>query len=132
MEQTRSFREIPVEELQYRAESICKRISYFLGRRLPKNKLASFYTRLGKVREVEGVPIEESVMALYLLKRQIWLFILQEGLLTTNLELYQALELNNRIVLYFDRAIYYLTLGYELGAEELKTTGEIDIENHSS
>ena len=71
-------------------------------------------------------------MALFLLKRQIWLYILQEGLLTTNLELYQALELNNRVVLYFDRAIYYLTRGYEIGAEEIKTTGEINIEDGSS
>jgi hypothetical protein len=33
--------------------------------------------------------------------------------LDTALELHQAIELNNRVVLFFDRAIYYTILGYE-------------------
>jgi hypothetical protein len=87
-------------------------MGYFLGRRLPREKLASFYKRLGEARRAEGYGVEEVVMALMLLKRHIWLFVLQEGFLTTNLELYQALELNNRVVLYFDRAIYYVAQAY--------------------
>ncbi|HEY5501987.1 MAG TPA: hypothetical protein VIJ97_01620, partial [Candidatus Anoxymicrobiaceae bacterium] len=59
-----------------------------------------------------GYGVEEVVMALMLLKRHVWLYIVQEGFLKTNLELYQALELNNRVVLYFDRAIYYVTEAY--------------------
>ena len=115
---TRSYWNVPREELHYRAASICNRIGYYLSRRLPKEKLASFYRRLGKTRREEGYEVEELVMALLLLKRHIWLFVLQEGLLTANLELYQALELNNRVVLYFDRAIYFVTQAYY--EEELK------------
>jgi hypothetical protein len=106
---TRSYWNVPREELQERAESICDRIGYFLGKRLPRERLAAFYRRLGQTRREQGYSVEEVVMALMLLKRHIWLFVLQEGFLTTNLELYQALELNNRVVLYFDRAIYYTT-----------------------
>ncbi|MBN1288758.1 MAG: hypothetical protein JXA49_03870 [Actinobacteria bacterium] len=119
-----------MDVLHERAASVCKRIGYFLGRRLPKKKLAIFFTRLGKVRREEGVPLEEEVMALLLLKRHIWLYVLQEGLLTTNLELYQALELNNRVVLYFDRAIYYMTLGYEQEGED-ENTGRVTAETES-
>lgn len=42
-----------------------------------------------------------------------WLKVLAEGLLDTVLDLNQALELSNRVVLFFDRAIYYTTVGYE-------------------
>lgn len=117
---TRSYWNAPREELHERAASICNRIGYYLGRRLPKERLASFYRRLGKARREQGYSVEEVVMALLLLKRHIWLFVLQEGFLTSNLELYQALELNNRVVLYFDRAIYYVAQAWaeEDDAEE--------------
>lgn len=106
---TRSYWNESQEELHKRAENVCSRMGYFLGRRLPRERLASFYKRLGQARREQGYAAEEVVFALMLLKRHIWLYILQEGLLRTNLELYQALELNNRVVLYFDRAIYYVT-----------------------
>lgn len=109
---TRAYWNIPREELQERAASICRRIGYFLGRKLPRERFASFYRRLGQTRRAQGYQVEEVVMALLLLKRHIWLFVMQEGFLNTNLELYQALELNNRVVLYFDRAIYFVTQSY--------------------
>ncbi len=112
LQHTRSYWNVPPDELHERAASVCRRMGYYLGRTLPKEKLAAFYRRIGKSRRSQGYPIEEVVMALLLLKRHIWLFVLQEGLLTTNIALYQALELNNRVVLYFDRAIYYETQGY--------------------
>jgi hypothetical protein len=93
---TRSYWNVPHEELHERADK----------------RLASFYKKLGQNRREQGYRVEEVVMALMLLKRHVWLFILQEGFLTANLELYQALELNNRVVLYFDRAIYYVTQAY--------------------
>jgi hypothetical protein len=122
---TRSYWNEPREELQERAESVCSRMGYFLGRRLPREKLAAFYKKLGDSRREQGYAVEEVVMALFLLKRHVWLFILQEGLLSTNLELYQALELNNRVVLYFDRAVYYVTQAYsEADAREAAAAKE--------
>jgi len=109
---TRSYWNVSREELQERAASICQRIGYFLGKRLPRERLASFYRRVGQARRAQGYELEEVVMALLLLKRQIWLFVMQEGFLNINLELYQGLELNNRVVLYFDRAIYFVAQAY--------------------
>jgi hypothetical protein len=120
---TRSYWNVSREELHERATSICDRIGYFLGRRLAKERLASFYRRVGESRKAQGYQVEEVVMALLLLKRQIWLFVLQEGFLSANLELYQALELNNRVVLYFDRAIYFVTQAYSRNAEAAADSG---------
>lgn len=127
LQYTRSYWNIPPEELHERGASVCRRMSYFIGRRMPKERLALFYKRVGRARKAQGIPVEELVMALLLLKRHIWLFVLQEGLLTTNLELYQALELNNRVVLYFDRAVFFATQAYyeemEKDAEEAGISG---------
>lgn len=120
---TRSYWNVSREELHERATSICDRIGYFLGRRLPKERLASFYRRVGESRKAQGYEVEEVVMALLLLKRHIWLFVLQEGFLSANLELYQALELNNRVVLYFDRAIYFVTQAYSREKEATAKSG---------
>jgi len=120
---TRSYWNVSREELHERATSICDRIGYFLGRRLPKERLASFYRRVGESRKAQGYEVEEVVMALLLLKRHIWLFVLQEGFLSANLELYQALELNNRVVLYFDRAIYFVTQAYSREEEGTAKSG---------
>jgi len=118
---TRSYWNCSREELHERAAGVCRRVGYYLGRQLPKERLAAFYRRLGASRRAEGYPVEEVIMALRLLKRHIWLFVLQEGLLTTNIELSQALALNNRVVLYFDRAIYYVAQAYsELDEKEAK------------
>jgi hypothetical protein len=116
---THSYWNVPREELHERAAGVCRRMGYFLGQKLPRERLAAFYRRLGATRRSQGYQVEEVVMALLLLKRHIWLFVLQEGLLTTNIELSQALALNNRVVLYFDRAIYYVTQAFsELDQKE--------------
>ncbi|MDD5748072.1 MAG: RsbRD N-terminal domain-containing protein [Actinomycetota bacterium] len=120
---TRSYWNQPLDELHERAASVCRRIGYFVDKRMPRERLAAFYRRMGGTRKEEGYPVEEVVMALFLLKRQIWLFIMQEGFLSTHLELYQALELNNRVVLYFDRAVYHVAQAYS-DAEEKEETGK--------
>src|SRR5659263_470372 len=73
---TRSYWNVSREELHERATSICDRIGYFLGRRLPKERLASFYRRVGESRKAQGYEVEEVVMALLLLKRHNHLFYL--------------------------------------------------------
>lgn len=122
---TRSYWNVTREELRERAGSVCDRIGYFLSQNLPKDRFAAFYHRVGEARRAQGYEVEEVVMALLLLKRHIWLFVLQEGFLSTNLELYQGLELNNRVVLYFDRAMYFVAQAYsEAERREAEAQGE--------
>ncbi len=52
-------------------------------------------------------------MSLSLLRRRLWQKVQSEGLLDTALDLFQAMELHNRVVLFFDRALYYAVVGYE-------------------
>jgi len=66
----------------------------------------------------KGFRMEEMMMLLVLIKRHIWLHLLAEGIMTTNLEVYQALDVNNKVVLYFDRAIFFGLIGFKSARAE--------------
>jgi len=78
-----------------------------------KEDITRTYLALGRQRRQEGIPLSEVLQGLILAKRRLWLKVLSDGILDTALGLQQALELNNRVVLFFDRAIYYTAAGYE-------------------
>ncbi len=58
------------------------------------------------------IPLCEGIRALTLLKRALWLFVVYESAFESALELNQMRELNDRVVLFFDRAEYYFIRGY--------------------
>ena len=76
------------------------------------------YKRFGEQFYYKGFRMEEMMMLLVLIKRHIWLHLLAEGIMTTNIEVYQALDVNNKVVLYFDRAIYSGLVGFKKAREE--------------
>ncbi|HEY5493010.1 MAG TPA: hypothetical protein VIK15_00325 [Candidatus Anoxymicrobiaceae bacterium] len=76
------------------------------------------YKRFGEQFYYKGFRMEEMMMLLVLIKRHIWLHLLAEGIMTTNIEVYQALDVNNKVVLYFDRAIYIGLVGFKKARSE--------------
>jgi hypothetical protein len=48
-----------------------------------------------------------------MIRRAPWRKIMEEGFLDTAFDLYQAIELNHGVTLFFDRAIYSTVCGYE-------------------
>jgi len=71
--------------------------------------------RLGSSAPERGFALSEVIHALILTRRYIWLKVLADGFLETALEMHQGLDLVNRVILFFDRAIYYTAKGYEKG-----------------
>lgn len=110
---TPTYHEFDEEKLYKRAHLVYSQLSHWISRSTSKDEIRNYYTRLGQERFEEGFALHEVVSALVLLKRHLWLYILSDGQLSTAFELYQSLELNNRVVLFFDRAIYYTIIGYE-------------------
>jgi hypothetical protein len=53
------------------------------------------------------------IQALLITRRVLWFKVLEDGLLDTALDLHLALDLYNRVLLFFDRATYYLARGFE-------------------
>jgi hypothetical protein len=72
------------------------------------------------------------VRALILLKRTIWLFVLESSLFESAIELHQMRELNDRASLFFDRAQYNFIKGYmqemKSRAKELCNLSDADME----
>jgi len=76
-------------------------------------EIEATYERFGEQCFFKGFRMEELVQVLVLIKRHLWLHLLERGVMTTNIEVYQALDINNKVVLYFDRAIFFGLIGYK-------------------
>lgn len=103
------------DELFDRIFNVYSQLGKWLSRMTSKQEIKDHYTALGKQRRMEGFALSEVIMALIIIRRHIWLKVLSEGFIDSALDLNLALELNNRVVLFFDRATYYTTVGFEQG-----------------
>jgi hypothetical protein len=90
-----------------------KNLGQWLNVQTPKEQTSRFYQKYGQDRCQEGFPLPELIYSFILFRRHLWLFILHSGFLDTAYELLRALELNNRVILFFDRALHSMALGYE-------------------
>jgi len=96
-----------------RAYRVFSQLGKWISNQTTKQDIAAHYTLLGAERYREGFRLSEVVQALTITRRHLWLKVLFEGLLDTALDLHGAMELNNSVVLFFDRAIFYTIQGYE-------------------
>jgi len=119
-ETTPAYRSFDAELCVPYGTTVLRQLGDWLDEKKMPAELKDLYINLGKQRAEEGLPIEDIVSAHLLLKRHIWLFVLSHGFLSTAFELYQVLEINNRVVNFFDHLIYYMVYGYET-----KTTAKV-------
>lgn len=109
---TVSFRNFDQQTLYNIGSRICKELSSWVAKDLPKEKVEEYYIKIGRERKSQGFFVSEVFQALVILKRHMWLFI-RDNLENNIEELSQALALNDRVVLFFDRATRGLLLGFE-------------------
>ena len=109
---TPAYRNLDRQIVYESANSIYRDISTWIVKDFPKEEIARMFRQLGRERHKQGVPFSQVHQALVLLKRHLWVFVLKK--IEEDLHVYvQALELNNRVVLYFDRASFFMLQGYE-------------------
>ena len=77
--------------------------------------LADYYYGIGRERFGQQYANHEILSALMQLKRQIWLYAREHGVWRRPIDAYRVLELNRRIVVFFDKAMYHVTRGFEAG-----------------
>lgn len=94
------------------AQNVYSRLSEWL-QPSRTDEIQASYERFGEQCYAKGFRMEEVVQVLVLIKRYLWLHLLERGIMTTNIEVYQALDVNNKVVLYFDRAIFFALIGYK-------------------
>ena len=110
---TPTYHKYNEEELYNRAFDVYSRLSKWISRETSKEEIYKHYFAIGIKRRKEGFALSEVIQALIITRRHIWIKVMSEGFLDTALDMYKALELNNRVILFFDRAIHYTALGYE-------------------
>ncbi len=110
---TSTFHTHDEKEIYERAFNVYSHLGKWISRETTKEEIAKHYTALGAKRRKEGFALSEIIQALIMTRRHLWLKVLAEGFLDTALDLNQALDLNNRVMLFFDRAIFYTAVGYQ-------------------
>ncbi|MFW6124242.1 MAG: hypothetical protein ACOC5G_03390 [Acidobacteriota bacterium] len=110
---TQTYHTYDENKLYTRVYRVYSQLGKWISKETSKEEIASYYEGLGAQRRKEGFKLSEVVQALIILRRHLWLKVLSEGFIDNALELNQALALNNRVILFFDRAIHYAIKGYE-------------------
>ena len=87
--------------------------SKWLGGSCSDHEIRDNYTALGKQRREEGFLLSEVLSALSLIRKHIWEFALSHQVWTKTIDIYMSLELERRMVLFFDKASFYVARGYE-------------------
>jgi len=101
------------KEIYKRAYRVYSQLGKWISHEATKEEVKSYWTALGRQRRREGFPMSEIVLSLCHIRRLLWTKVQASGLLDTALDLYQAMDLQHRVLLFFDRAIYYAAVGYE-------------------
>ena len=122
---TPSFRKfVPPEELKDRVFDIYHHLGEWL---MGKDEfhLEQRYLQIGARRARQRVPLSEVVWVIVLTKENLWEFIKKESVLERPVEVFGELEMLQLLEQFFDRAIYYASVGYEqeLASRSLKETG---------
>ena len=110
--ETVAFRNVDRQVIYEYADNLYRELSKWIAKNYPKEDIAVHYRKVGHERFEQGVPFSQAIKALSLQKRHLWLFVLDK-LYDDSMAYKEALDLNNRVVLYFDRAAFYMLQGYE-------------------
>jgi 8-oxo-dGTP diphosphatase len=77
-----------------------------------------FYQALAGKRRAQGCPVHEVISALTLMRKHLWTFARSQGVWQRPVDVYRVLELNRRMVVFFDQAIYRVARAFEGDAQE--------------
>ncbi len=83
------------------------------------------YFRMGKQRCLERIPLSQVIWGLLLIRRNLWQFVELQGWDTLS-DLQGTLDLELRVVRFFDRAILHTATGYESVAGGPKALAHAD------
>ncbi|HOO70591.1 MAG TPA: NUDIX hydrolase [Spirochaetota bacterium] len=70
------------------------------------------FIEAGFVIKSKNIPLPGVLSAMALSRKALWVYIMSQGIISSPLEIYTALEINNRIIFFYDKINYYLTTGY--------------------
>jgi len=111
-ELTRSYQNVPAADLKGRVGDIYSHLGEWL---LGKSSfdIEQRYQEIGAQRVHQGVPVSELIWVIILTKENLWEFLRKESVPERPIEAFGELEMLQLLDQFFDRAIYYASVGYE-------------------
>ena len=111
-ELTRSYQNVPSADLKDRVGDIYSHLGEWL---LGKSSfdIEQRYQEIGAQRVHQGVPVSELIWVIILTKENLWEFLQKESIPERPIEAFGELEMLQLLDQFFDRAIYYASVGYE-------------------
>ncbi|HVZ15510.1 MAG TPA: hypothetical protein VG897_00195 [Terriglobales bacterium] len=102
---------VPRQELETRVEEVYRHLSEWLLNKT-EHDLFVAYTALGKYRFEQGVPFEQFLWGIMLVKENLWDFLERELVDVSAMNLHGEFELLRLMGQFFDKTLYYAALGY--------------------
>lgn len=112
------LRKIPRNEIESRAFEIYLHLSEWLMNKT-EHDIERGYVELGKHRCHQGIAFNNVFWGIILTKENLWDFLQRELVEDSPLELRGEFELLRMLDQFFDRALYYLSVGYWQAHQEI-------------
>ena len=111
-ELTRDYRKVPPEDLQLRVSEIYRHLGdWLLGK--SEFDIKERYREIGARRAEQQVPLSQLVWVIVLTKENLWEYLQHEAGMERPAEVFGELQMLQLLDQFFDRAIFYASLGYE-------------------
>lgn len=107
-----TLRRLSDAELRERAQQILEHLGYWLSGG-HQAEIEQSYELLGRTRFAEGIPLDESLRALAIIKNKMIDFVHYQGIAWTAVDLYAEEELERRVARFFDELTIHMVRGYE-------------------
>ena len=109
---TRDYRNVPPEELQQRVYEIYRHLGdWLLGK--SEFDIKERYSEIGARRAQQHVPLSQLVWVIVLTKENLWEYLKHEAGMERPVEGFRELEMLQLLDQFFDRAIFFASVGYE-------------------
>ncbi len=111
---TKGYRNIDEAILGIRVYDVYKRLGEWIMNADPSDpKTAEHFIKLGRERAKENLKNSEVIYALILARVVLWRYIVNQGVINSILDLHQSLEFYQKINNFFDKATYFVAVGFE-------------------
>lgn len=109
---TRDYRNVPPDELQQAVYEIYRHLGdWLLGK--SEFDIKARYCDIGARRAHQNVPLSQLVWVIVLTKENLWEYLKHEAGMERPVEVFGELEMLQLLDQFFDRAIFFASVGYE-------------------
>ncbi|MDD2390088.1 MAG: histidine kinase N-terminal domain-containing protein [Desulfobacterales bacterium] len=110
---TPSFHSKPHNECIQQGMDFYKKLRDIFFSEKPYTEVYRFFSKYAEDRYLEGTPLKETIYALIMMRRHMWLYADVQAMFLTPLDQHKAIESINKTIRIFDHGTYFVIQKYE-------------------